>query len=61
MNRYKNKTKEVIKFRAHDSKGIVQRFELKPGEEMESDRKVENIGLEKAGKGKSEKKETGDE
>ena len=59
--RYKNKTKDIIKFRAHDSKGIVQVFELKPGEEMESDRKVENIGLEKAGKGKSEKNDKGDE
>ncbi len=53
--KYKNITKEVLKFRAHNSKGIVKVFELKQGEEMESDREVRFGGLEKVGKGKSNK------
>ncbi len=60
--RYKNVTKGVLKFRAHDSKGIVKVFELNPDDEMESDREVTCDGLEQAGKGKSNKKEgEGDE
>ncbi len=44
--KYKNKTDEVIKFRAHNKKGIVHVFELQPDEDMESDRTVEHPGLE---------------
>lgn len=58
--KYKNISKEVLKFRAHNSKGIVKVFELKPGKEMESDREVRFGGLEEVGKGKS-KKDKGDE
>ncbi len=53
--KYKNTTKGTLRFRAHDSKGIVRVFELKPGNEMESDREVRFGGLEKVGKGKSNK------
>ncbi|MEK0337253.1 MAG: hypothetical protein QQN41_07460 [Nitrosopumilus sp.] len=55
--KYKNITKGVLKFRAHDSKGIVKVFELKPGKEMESDRAVNLGGLEEVGKGKLNKKD----
>ena len=46
MPKYKNTTKDVLKFRAHNSKGIVKVFELKSDEEMESDREVSLKGLE---------------
>ena len=65
--KYKNTTKEVLKFRAHDSKGIVRVFELKPGKELELDREFFHGGLElveeieKEGKGKLNKKSEGDE
>ncbi len=61
--KYKNGTKEILTFRAHDSKGIVRVFELKPEKEMESDREVRIGGLElveQEGKGKSNKKTKGD-
>lgn len=44
--KYKNVTKEVLKFRAADSKGIKRIFELKPDEVFESDRIVSFGGLE---------------
>jgi len=44
--KYKNIGKGVLKFRAADSKGIKRIFELKPDEEMESDRIVSFGGLE---------------
>ncbi len=59
--KYKNITKGVLRFRAHDSKGIVKVFELKPGKEMESDREVRFGGIEEVGKGKSKKTKEGDE
>ena len=63
--KYKNVTEGIIRFRAHNSKGIIEVFELKPDEEMESDREVEFGGLKKVseqdGKGKSNKKVKGDE
>ena len=58
--KYKNTTKGILKFRAHDSKGIKKVFELKAGTEMESDREVHLGGLEKVGKGKSNKKNEGE-
>ncbi len=58
--KYKNMTDGILKFRAHNSKGIIQVFELKPDEEMESDREVGFGGLEKVGKGKSIKKDKGE-
>ena len=63
--RYKNVSENILKFRAHDSKGIKKVFELKPDKEMESDREVRFGGLEKVsekvGKGKSNKKTKGDD
>ena len=61
--KYKNVSDGILKFRAHDKKGIVKVFELKPGQVMESDREVGHRGLEleKEGKGKSTKKLKGDE
>ncbi len=65
--KYKNVTKGVLNFRAHNSKGIVKVFELKPGKEIELDREFFHGGLElqkeieQEGKGKSNKKEKGDE
>ena len=64
--KYKNTTKGVLNFRAHDSKGIVRVFELKPGKEIELDREFFHGGLklveiEKEGKGKLNKKDEGDE
>ena len=60
--RYKNNTDEILKFRAHDSKGKKKIFELKPGKEIESDRVIDFQGLELVGKGKEkiEKKSKGD-
>ena len=58
--KYKNITKGILKFRAHDSKGKKKVFELKPGKEMESDREVHFDGLEQVGKGKSNKKSEGE-
>lgn len=61
--KYKNITNKILKFRAHNIKGIVEVFELKPNGEMESDRLVRFGGLEKieqAGKGKSIKKDKGE-
>ncbi|KKM53676.1 hypothetical protein LCGC14_1554140 [marine sediment metagenome] len=63
--KYKNTSDRILKFRAHDKKGIVKVFELKPGKEMESDREVGVGGLEKIsekeGKGKLTKKTKGDD
>ncbi len=63
--KYKNTSDRVLKFRAHNKKGIVEVFELKPDKEMESDREVGVGGLEKVnemeGKGKTNKKSKGDE
>ena len=56
--KYKNITKETLIFRAHNAKGIVEKFELNPDDEMESDREVEHPGL-KLMKEK-EKKKRGD-
>jgi len=44
---YKNVTKGILKFRAHDSKGIKKEFELKPNDTVESDRELSLGGLEK--------------
>ncbi len=55
--RYKNVTDGVLRFRAHDSKGVKKVFELKAGKEFESDREVRLGGLEKVGKGKTNKKD----
>ena len=55
--RYKNVTRGVLKFRAHDIDGKKKRFELKPGKEIESDRVVHLGGLEWVGKGKTKTKE----
>lgn len=46
MLKYKNVTETVLRFRAHDVKGVKQVFVLQPGEEMESDREVSFGGLE---------------
>jgi len=54
--KYKNITKGPLKFRANNSKGEKQVFNLKPGKEMESDRKVSLSGLELI----QNKKEKGD-
>ena len=43
---YKNVTKEILKFRANGKDGLKRRFELKPNEEMESDRPISFSGLE---------------
>ncbi len=61
--KYKNVTEGILRFRAHDSKGKKRVFELKPGKEMESDREVRlgGLELEKEGKGKSNKKNKGDD
>ncbi len=61
--RYKNMTKNILRFRAYNKEGIKQEFELKPEEEMDFIREVTLGGLElietekieKAGKGKSKK------
>jgi len=45
--KYKNKTEGVLKFRAHDKDGKKRVFEIKPGKEMESDREVSLVGLDK--------------
>mgnify|MGYP003148397668 CR=1 FL=1 len=60
--KYKNITKKVLRFRANDSKGNKKLFELKPGKEIETDRKINfrDGGLEEVGKGTS-KKSKGDE
>ena len=59
--RYKNVTEGTLKFRAHDSKGVKKVFELKSGEEMESDRIVKFGGLEKVTeKAKSKSKKESD-
>lgn len=55
--KYKNITKGVLKFRAHDEKGIKKVFELKPDEEIESDRELSLGGLELV-KSKKTKKES---
>lgn len=47
--KYKNATKGVLRFRAHDKNGKKKVFELKPGQNMESDRKVDFVGLEQVG------------
>ena len=47
MIKYKNITDEVLHFRAHNAKGIVQRYALQPDKIMESDREVTLKGLEK--------------
>ncbi len=49
--KYKNTTKGILRFRASDKSGQKQVFELKPGEEFESDRTVSLGGLEKLSKG----------
>jgi len=43
---YKNVSEEVLRFRANNKEGVKEVFELKPGEEMESDRIVSFSGLE---------------
>ncbi len=58
--KYKNTTNKVLKFRAHNIKGIKEVFELKPDEEMESDREVSFGGLEKVGRGKSKTNKKGE-
>ena len=61
--KYKNTTDKILRFRATDSKGKKKVFELKPGKEFESDREVNfrDGGLEKVGKGKSDKINKGEE
>jgi hypothetical protein len=54
--RYKNTTNGVLIFRAHNAKGVKEVFNLKPDEEMESDREVTYGGLKLVGKGISNKK-----
>lgn len=44
--KYKNITKGNLKFRANDKNGLKKVFELKPNEEIESDRIVSFGGLE---------------
>lgn len=44
--KYKNATEGTLKFRANDKNGNKVIFELKPSEEMESDREVRLGGLE---------------
>ncbi len=44
--KYKNISKGVLKFRVHAKDGQKRIFELKPDEEMESDRLVSLGGLE---------------
>ena len=44
--KYKNIGEGVLRFRAHDKDGVKKVFELKPDEEMESDRLVSLGGLE---------------
>ena len=58
--KYKNTTNKVLIFRAHNIKGIKEVFELKPDEEMESDREVSFGGLEKVGRGKSKTNKRGE-
>jgi len=53
--KYKNITEKILKFRANDLKGVKRVFELKPNEEMESDRRVSFGGLEKIKEVKKEK------
>ena len=55
--KYINKSDGIIKFRANNKEGIKQRFELKPGEIMESDREVRYGHLELVEEKKEEKKE----
>lgn len=57
--KYKNVTKGNLRFRAADSKGVKRVFDLKPGEEMESDREVRLGGLEKVSNIKQKKPITG--
>ncbi len=54
--KYRNKLKETIKFRGYDKNGVEKVFELKEGEEMESDRKTVHYGLEEIGEKKPKKK-----
>ena len=53
--KYKNVTKNTLRFRAADSKGKKKVFELKPGEEFESDREAHLGGLELTEKTKKSK------
>ena len=45
--KYENVSQGILKFRAHNKKGIVKEFILNPGKKMESDREVSHPGLEK--------------
>jgi len=47
--RYKNITKNVLRFRANNAKGEKVVVELKPDEEFDSDRIVALGGLEQVG------------
>ena len=44
--KYKNVTKNVLKFRAHDKKMVKKVFELKPNETLEFGKEVDHNGLE---------------
>lgn len=56
--RYKNISKSVIKFRAHDKNGVKKQFILQPDEEFESDRVVMFGGLELVEEKKKKTKKT---
>lgn len=49
--KYRNTTDGTLRFRATNVKGVKQIFELKPEEEMESDKEVNYVGLKMVGKG----------
>ena len=55
--RYINNTAGILCFRAHNAKVKEAVYALKPGTEMESDRKVSVGGLELVSKQKSNKTE----
>ena len=55
--KYRNKLKETIKFRGYDKNGVEKVFELKEGDEMESDRTTVHQGLEEVEGKKPKKKE----
>lgn len=53
--KYKNITNGTLKFRAANVKGEKQVFELKPGQEFETDREAKFSGLELVNPEKVEK------
>lgn len=57
--KYKNTTKEILRFKAHEANGTKTSFALKPNEQVDLYRdNLEIEGLEKIEKKKTEDKKT---